>query len=682
MNYNNELILLKKITTDINIKLKSNNYKYSDNYTNYIINIFDNKYFINNINEYQIFINNINILFYGYYEIFKNTFITGKILFNKLIKKNNDINNDNKYINVYVNDLDQIDIIKEILYKFYKGYVDNYIIYIINDLEIHIHKNKIINIFELLLNDDNNTQNNFCLYQNNLYTNPLTYYILFKCSDLIIPFIDINIKNIIYEILNNNFVFDNQNKNHANNLNLIIKIAFYLNRIKLIKTLLKLINKDFFTIDNNYKIIFNAIDNKNIDVLNLILNHTYIENKIEYKFNLNILNNDGFNPAEYTIILRTQIDKNDDKNINIYANISNIISHFNFNRHPKWIDLIYNMDIYKHNINDIIEQKINENICNLKFIKNTFILNNLILDSMYSTEELNLNNIIEYITFNIKYFNKKMLLDTIKHHGSTGVIRHLINEKIINIDKEVLIILFQMNLYDFIINFKEQIIDNINYILINLINTYNFKGLIFLIEYIDKNICNMIIDNNNNTIFHLLCNNTINNEIEYEKMYNIYKIIFKNQNIINNVNDKNETCIFNIIKSKNYYLMELLLVNNIDLNIKNNNGNYLIHEIINFNNNEMLELLLKYNKNLLNVINDNEDTPILFACKNKNIEIINTLASYKCDLSKVDKFENSIYHYISLYKLKTNIKSLNCKNKFNNTTLDYLLCNIWINVNK
>jgi ankyrin repeat protein len=96
----------------------------------------------------------------------------------------------------------------------------------------------------------------------------------------------------------------------------------------------------------------------------------------------------------------------------------------------------------------------------------------------------------------------------------------------------------------------------------------------------------------------------------------------------------------------------------------------------------MLELLLKYNKNLLNVINDNEDTPILFACKNKNIEIINTLASYKCDLSKVDKFENSIYHYISLYKLKTNIKSLNCKNKFNNTTLDYLLCNIWINVNK
>ena len=657
---NQELINLTEI---IDKKILNNiNHPDINYYFKYLCNILDN-YEIS-INDYLI---NLNISLKGYLNLFKDCYIYSNLLYDLLTYKSS---NNHYIIKVYLNPLTDIKYIQKFI-KQYKIYETNkYEIYMINDLEFHLYK-YYINPLEILIKNKNN-DNNFLLIENKILTHPINYYKLYNINDIYIENIDEEKINLVNKIYNNKI---NEIEINNNNLDIILNISIYLFKNILIDKCLNIIIENnlinYFKINNNT--LFNAIKRNNIYIFQKIINS-------KIKFDLNILNNEGYNLVEYCLINLNDITKK----------IIELIKDYKFNRNPAYIDYILKLNIIEKKIKYEYEKIFYDEIKKLQLNKcdNIQLINNLLINSMYSVlkEDYKIDIIIDFIRFNYEYINKSMLFRKLEQMNSIVVVKNLFIEKIINInDKEnifeILKLLCYFNLFDYLKIYKNYVKIYSYKLLQFCIDINNFKSFVCIL-FLDKYNIYSKDDFDNNILFYICDNKNIKDIELYIKVCIKY-----NERIYNDLNKRNETCLYNCVDNDNIIAFKFILTyNNIDILNKNKDGQNIIFYIIKNNKLEFLKILFnneKYLKLLINSLDNYNNTPIIYASKLKNKEMINYIYKYNPDLNKFDNNGNYINHYIGLYALKTDLKNLkNIRNKNNKTIKDYLYYNIYITSNK
>lgn len=681
-----------------NLNSDENN-KLIEQYNNYIINIFDKNYSINYLNHYETFINNININFKGYYNFFINTYIYGKVIYDSLI---NSIENNNLItfeIDIYFKSENELNNILKQFKNNYQENINGCYILCLNGLLIKLHTITINNLYELFsLNQNIDTLNtiyklyksktkeiinsvdfynktkkiyNFCLFKNSVYVHPLSYVIHFKESDKFILNHHTQLA-LIHEYYNKIQTKNLSNdklillcKTNTEYFDIIFKSLVFNNKnsMNYLQIIADNINEEKFI--NSSQIFFYLVKQQKLDILKIFNNHPMHK----------LLNKDGFNLLEYAIILYNNLN-NSLSNIDIlkkqYLDIITFLNNYSYNRSSRWIEYLYNSSIFEY------DNKYNsESEIYIKEIKTLGKIQNTILLNMKLTELLIANNdtiedIYNFIKFNYHFLNKQILIDILVHNGLTITFRRLVDEQIINIDADSLIGLFKLNKED--LNNKKQLkIFRVccDKILNNILRNSKICNKIIDNKYLELLPLNFVINNNNDTICHLLCNLTYLEEHRQIMM----RVMNGKDNIINFNNNDNENCIFNCIKSKNKELFSMLLEFDSNVKQKNIKGNYLIHEIIQNNNYQFLHLLytLSKDKNIINLQNDNGETPIILAAKNKNVNIINFLNKCGADLIKQDNHGNYIYHYLTLYGLVTDIKIENKRNNYDYFVVEYAM---------
>jgi hypothetical protein len=105
-----------------------------------------------------------------------------------------------------------------------------------------------------------------------------------------------------------------------------------------------------------------------------------------------------------------------------------------------------------------------------------------------------------------------------------------------------------------------------------------------------------------------------------------------------------------------------------------NKGNNFLHYLVRNNHSHILSKVCKYVLDIIDHQNDNLESPILLSAKLGFENIFFILKGNKVNLDLIDKYGNSVYHYICLNKICLNMIVPYCTNKFNYTPKDY--CNI------
>ena len=635
--------------------LNSKNLKITD----YFINVLDNKFNTELLDNKKIkslninkIIHNINKGLNEFYHIFSNDYILFTLLDNNNLNISiiitTDYNKFNTFNTLYdIKNCETIDNRKSII-------IDTQIInvYYTQDFNYLFYK-QITNTLPI----------QFIFYNQQIFIYPLNFYKLFKLNSVEeIKFNnDVDFNTMIDNVILNKDIlklFDIKDKEKQNKLleyYFFISINMFTN--KNIETVIKLSNQDFL----NYlieKYIFYIIKIKNIEVLDQLLKIYKEDNKIT------ILNKNGLNPFEYSLFKFI-------KDSSYYPFIS-LLNRYTFTR-PKYIfDIILKTNIIKHDIISNCDQIIFNKINKISNYENIEIINTIIIDSFYKdlnseNNTITIEDIIYFIKENIQFIDLNILFNLIFKYSSVLILKELVKNKIIEFSKDVLLLFIKLKQTDYLIkNYYRETLNYSNDIIYQLINELNVYGLIFIIEFVNKDIINLK-DNNNNNLLHYLTNQTIQKDNEnYENLeFNVFKLLMnKKKELITELNNNNETPIFNTIRQNNFYLFNLLIdMDDTIINIQNKNGDYLIHLIINCNFTEALNyyILKSYDLELRDL---NNNTALLLAIKNKQQNIANDLLNNNANTEVVDNKNNSIIYYIALYNLN-NIE-INKKYKLRN----------------
>ena len=616
------------------------------NITDYFINVLDHKFNTELLDNKKIkslninkIIHNINKGLSEFYHIFSNDYILFTLLDNNNLNISiiitTDYNKFNTFNTLYdINNCETIDNRKSII-------IDTQIINIYYTQEFnYLFYKQITNTLPI----------QFIFYNQQIFIYPLNFYKLFKINSIEeIKFNnDVDFNTMIDNVrLNKDILklFDIKDKEKQNKLleyYFFISINMFTN--KNIETVIKLSNQDFL----NYlieKYIFYIIKIKNIEVLDQLLKIYKEDNKIT------ILNKNGLNPFEYSLFKFI-------KDSSYYPFIS-LLNRYTFTR-PKYIfDIILKTNIIKHDIISNYDQIIFNKINKISNYENIEIINTIIIDSFYKdlnseNNTITIEDIIYFIKENIQFIDLNILFNLIFKYSSVLILKELVKNKIIEFSKDVLLLFIKLKQTDYLIkNYYRETLNYSNDIIYQLINELNVYGLIFIIEFVNKDIINLK-DNNNNNLLHYLTNQTIQKDNEnYENLeFNVFKLLMnKKKELITELNNNNETPIFNTIRQNNFYLFNLLIdMDDTIINTQNKNGDYLIHLIINCNFTEALNyyILKSYDLELRDL---NDNTALLLAIKNKQQNIANDLLNNNANTEVVDNKNNGIIYYIALYHL-------------------------------
>ena len=645
------------------IKKLNNSLKLLDsknlNITDYFINVLNHKFNTELLDNEKIKSLNINKINHNinkglneFYHIFNNDYILFTLLENNNLNISSIITTDYNKFNTFeklydINNCETIDNRKSII-------IDTQIINVYYTQEFnYLFYKQITNTLPI----------QFIFYNQQIFIYPLNFYKLFKINSIEeIKFNnDVDFNTMIDNVRLNKDVlklFDIKDKEKQNKLleyYFFISINMFTN--KNIETVIKLSNQDFL----NYlieKYIFYIIKIKNIEVLDQLLRIYKEDNKIT------ILNKNGLNPFEYSLFKFI-------KDSSYYPFIS-LLNRYTFTR-PKYIfDIILKTNIIKHDIISNCDQIIFNKINKISNYENIEIINTIIIDSFYKdlnseNNTITIEDIIYFIKENIQFIDLNILFNLIFKYSSVLILKELVKNKIIEFSKDVLLLFINLKQTDYLIkNYYKETLNYSNDIVYQLINELNVYGLIFIIEFVNKDIINLK-DNDNNNLLHYLTNQTIQKDNEnYENLeFNVFKLLMnKKKELITELNNNNETPIFNTIRQNNFYLFNLLIdMDDTIINIQNKSGDYLIHLIINCNFTEALNyyILKSYDLELRDL---NNNTALLLAIKNKQQNIANDLLNNNANIEVVDNKNNSIIYYIALYNLN-NIE-INKKYKLRN----------------
>lgn len=626
------------------------------NIKDYFINVLDHKFNTELLDNKKIkslninkIIHNINKGLNEFYHIFSNDYILFTLLDNNNLNISiiitTDYNKFNAFNTLYdINNCETIDNRKSII-------IDTQIINVYYTQEFnYLFYKQITNTLPI----------QFIFYNQQIFIYPLNFYKLFKINSIEeINFNnDVDFNTMIDNVrLNKDILklFDIKDKEKQNKLleyYFFISINMFTN--KNIETVIKLSNQDFL----NYlieKYIFYIIKIKNIEVLDQLLKIYKEDNKIT------ILNKNGLNPFEYSLFKFI-------KDSSYYPFIS-LLNRYTFTR-PKYIfDIILKTNIIKHDIISNYDQIIFNKINKISNYENIEIINTIIIDSFYKdlnseNNTITIEDIIYFIKENIQFIDLNILFNLIFKYSSVLILKELVKNKIIEFSKDVLLLFINLKQTDYLIkNYYRETLNYSNDIIYQLINELNVYGLIFIIEFVNKNIINLK-DNNNNNLLHYLTNQTIQKDNEnYENLeFNVFKLLMnKKKELITELNNNNETPIFNTIRQNNFYLFNLLIdMDDTIINTQNKNGDYLIHLIINCNFTEALNyyILKSYDLELRDL---NDNTALLLAIKNKQQNIANDLLNNNANTEVVDNKNNGIIYYIALYNLNNVEINKRCK---------------------
>ena len=647
------------------------------NITDYFINVLDHKFNTELLDNKKIkslninkIIHNINKGLNEFYHIFSNDYILFTLLDNNNLNISiiitTDYNKFNTFNTLYdINNCETIDNRKSII-------IDTQIINVYYTQEFnYLFYKQITNTLPI----------QFIFYNQKIFIYPLNFYKLFKINSIE----EINFNNDVdFNIMIDNVIlnkdilklFDIKDKEKQNKLleyYFFISINMFKN--KNIETVIKLSNQDFL----NYlieKYIFYIIKIKNIEVLNQLLKIYNEDNKIT------ILNKNGLNPFEYSLFKFV-------KDSSYYPFIS-LLNRYTFTR-PKYIfDIILKTNIIKHDIISNCDQIIFNKINKISNYENIEIINTIIIDSFYKdlnseNNTITIEDIIYFIKENIQFIDLNILFNLIFKYSSVLILKELVKNKIIEFSKDVLLLFINLKQTDYLIkNYYRETLNYSNDVIYQLINELNVYGLIFIIEFVNKDIINLK-DKDNNNLLHYLTNQTIQKDNEnYENLeFNVFKLLMnKKKELITELNNNNETPIFNTIRQNNFYLFNLLIdMDDTIINIQNKSGDYLIHLIINCKFTEALNyyILKSYDLELRDL---NNNTALLLAIKNKQQNIANDLIINNANIEVVDNKYNSIFYYIALYNLNNIEINKKCKLRNDKKIINGVKTNIFYQFKK
>ena len=238
--------------------------------------------------------------------------------------------------------------------------------------------------------------------------------------------------------------------------------------------------------------------------------------------------------------------------------------------------------------------------------------------------------------------NTKQIFDLIQEYKWSEIINNLktIDINIRNSNGLYIIYYFILfNQYNYIktILSQEPVIDYIDTegktILYLPIKLYYNDILDKLLEYNKNNIGINIIDiqdNDKNTPLHY--------SIIFNNQYALQKLLLYNANLLIKNNQGNtilHTCLSNL-NLLNIILSSKSIIENPNiLNIQNNNGETPLHIACNFELQESIKLLLKHNSNP-NVIDKTHLSPIFYAITLNNIEVVTLLLNHNANVNIQD----------------------------------------------
>jgi ankyrin repeat protein len=257
---------------------------------------------------------------------------------------------------------------------------------------------------------------------------------------------------------------------------------------------------------------------------------------------------------------------------------------------------------------------------------NEYILNEIIKkDSIDFFDEFT-----EYISYN------KDLKNKIIANNSNEILKHIITTNKMGERDIYYCILMTQNLDLFkLINFKVETC----ILFLREVIEKNLKRSYYFLLSNDKNIINMTFENDNIAL-----------HVASEKEM-ISMIMSINRNLIDQVNSNNESPIIYHAKNNNKEAMMNLMEYSFDPNIIDNEGNSVLHYLCRYDNEELLKRCLTQANDIINLQNKNMETPLLICCIYNQEDMYYILRNFGAKTELVDKYGNTIYHYICKNKM-------------------------------
>lgn len=152
-------------------------------------------------------------------------------------------------------------------------------------------------------------------------------------------------------------------------------------------------------------------------------------------------------------------------------------------------------------------------------------------------------------------------------------------------------------------------------------------------------------------------------------------IITLDSSILSMTNENGETPLIYHIKQKNYKIVEFIIKNYSKSELieqTDNQLNTILHLLCNSDLNiKLIKMFIYDNLDLIDKVNINNETPIIIATKSGAEDIYFFLKSLNANLTIVDDYGNSVYHYICLNSIVIGSVIENKPNIFGYTPEDY-----------
>ena len=146
----------------------------------------------------------------------------------------------------------------------------------------------------------------------------------------------------------------------------------------------------------------------------------------------------------------------------------------------------------------------------------------------------------------------------------------------------------------------------------------------------------------------------------YSKQEIVEFLLKLNQISINATNNNQATpLMFACFDGGHLDNMETLIQYGADINVRFNDGSTLLHYASRYSKQDIIEFLLKLNQISVNATNNNQATPLMFACSNgDHLDNMETLIQYGADINARDIDGKTLLHYASRYSKQEIVESL------------------------
>lgn len=282
-------------------------------------------------------------------------------------------------------------------------------------------------------------------------------------------------------------------------------------------------------------------------------------------------------------------------------------------------------------------------------------INDAIIEKYIKDDDYELfNNYVNYIGRKVSKIDIRKIIK----YGSNKIILNMLNDEMIDRHTYYYMLLMSKNI-KMLENYMDFEICK-NYVVDLVINGL-YEPFKLMID-IDETIIDIKYENNN--LLHL-----VNEKGDYMEIIKL--LLTKNINLCDEENDDGYTPLIYHAKNDNENIVNLLLLFNIDVTKTDINKNTCLHYICKNGNESLCHLILSNNNEIINCQNDEDKTPLIISSEEGNEIIVNLLLTYGANRLIIDKYGNTMYHYMCNNGICIGEKVPLIKNNFDLTPSDY-----------